>query len=318
MEIAQPPFFIGIDGGGSKTAAVVTDASLRILGEGRAGPSNHLRVGIDAARMAVEDAMFQAVRGASIDLDAVDWTYCGIAGSEHPEHRKTVVGALEYLFPRGNFTVDSDGRVALTAGIGFGPGVAIIAGTGSIAFGRNSEGKEARAGGWGPTIGDEGSGYWIAVQGLSAIARAIDGRGPRTKMTELLCTHYGMCEPDDLPYFVYAPTTHADDIARYCLLVIEAARAGDEIALGIFRSAAQELARLTIAVATRLGLRDQEFDVACSGGAFQAGELLFEPMASLIREQIPKANPRPATERPVLGAARMAIEAARSPRPDRG
>lgn len=318
MDTAEPPFFIGIDGGGSKTAAVVTDASLRVLGEGRAGPSNHLRVGIEAARLSVEDAMFQAVRGAGIDLNDIAWTYCGIAGSDHPQHRRTVVAALEYLFPRGNFTVDSDGRVALTAGIGFGPGIALIAGTGSIAFGRNAEGRELRAGGWGPTIGDEGSGYWIAVQGLSAIARAIDGRGPRTRMTDLLCTHYGMCEPDDLPYFVYAPTTHADDIARYCQLVIEAAREGDQIAQTIFRNAGTELARLVAALATRLGLMDSEIEIACSGGAFASGELIFDPLTSLIRESMPKANTTPARERPVMGAARMAVRAAEDPRPDRG
>ena len=318
MDIAKPPFFIGIDGGGSKTAAVVTDSSLRVLGEGRAGPSNHLRVGIDAARLSVENAMFDAVRAAGIQPDSVAWTYCGIAGSEHPQHRRTVVQSLEHLFPKGNFTVDSDGRVALTAGIGFGAGIALIAGTGSVAFGRNPAGKELRAGGWGPTIGDEGSGYWIAVQGLSAIARAIDGRGPRTKMTDLLCSHYGMCEPDDLPYFVYAPTTHADDIARYCRLVIEAANAGDEIARTIFRNAGGELAKLVIALATRLGVTQDTIQVACSGGAFASGELIFEPLTEQVREAMPNTTTLPANERPVIGAARMAIRAAEDPRPDRG
>lgn len=317
MKTSQTPLYIGIDGGGSKTAAVVAGGDLTIAGEGHAGPSNHLRVGIELASRAIEDAMFSALREAGAGAEAVAWTYCGIAGSDHPEHRRAVVESLEHLFPSGNFTVDNDARIALTAGIGFGPGVALIAGTGSVAFGRNAAGEEARAGGWGPTIGDEGSGYWIAVQGLSSIAQSLDGRAPRTIMAELLCTHYGMCKPDDLPYFIYSPSTHADDIARYCQLVIEAAMEGDEVAREIFRRAGRHLAATAGAVARRLRLGDEPFEIACSGGAFASGPLLIDPLTDRIREEHPAATVRPARERPVVGAVRMAIEAARNPRPAR-
>lgn len=318
MELAQSPLYAGIDGGGSKTTAVISDSALRILGEADAGPSNHLRVGIEVAAKNVEDALYEALRHAGVNGDQIAWTYCGIAGSEHPDHRKTVVGALEHLFPAGNFTVDSDARIALTAGVGFGRGVALIAGTGSVAFGRNDDGREARAGGWGPTIGDEGSGYWIAIQGLSAVARALDGRGPDTSMVQLLCTHYGMCDAADLPYFVYAGTTHADDIARYSTLVIEAAREGDARAKEIFEHAGRELARIAAAVATRLDLGPQPFTVACSGGAFAAAELLIDPLRAELLTLFPKAELIAAPETPPIGAIRMAMNAAQHPRADRG
>ena len=318
MELALRPLFVGIDGGGSKTAAIVSDSSLRILGEARTGPSNHLRVGIGVAAKNVEDALYAALRDAGVSAEDIAWTYCGIAGSDHPDHRKTVVNALAHLFPAGNFTVDSDARIALTAGVGLERGVALIAGTGSVAFGRNDAGEEARAGGWGPTLGDEGSGYWIAVQGLSAVVRALDGRGPATAMAGLLCTHYGMCEASDLPYFVYAGTTHADDIARYCNLVIEAARGGDGRALEIFDQAGRELARTASAVAKRLRLGGAPFPVACSGGAFAAAELLFEPLSRALHAEFPEAQLAPATAGPALGAVRMAMQAATKPRPDRG
>ena len=226
-------YFLGVDGGASKTAALVVDEHGKPLGRGLAGGSNHLRVGIEEATRNVEHAVNKALVEAGIAIRNIEYAYCGIAGSDHPVHRQRVVDSLSIFFPRGNFIVDTDARVALTGAVGFGAGIVIISGTGSVAFGRNAAGEEARAGGWGPTLGDEGSGYWIAREGLSAIVRAHDGRGFATKMTDLLCAEYDMCEPDELPRFVYAATTHVDDIARYGKLVIEAANAGDDVARDI-------------------------------------------------------------------------------------
>src|SRR5947208_12237034 len=181
----SPPmkYFLGVDGGASKTAALVINDTGKSLGSGVAGPSNHLRVGIETAARNIERAVNKAVVAADVATREIVWAYCGIAGADHPAHRQEVVDSLEIFFPRGNFTVDNDARIALTGAIGFGAGVVVIAGTGSVAFGRNEAGEELRAGGWGPTIGDEGSGFAIARNGLAAIVRAYDGRGAATKMT---------------------------------------------------------------------------------------------------------------------------------------
>lgn len=309
--------FIGVDGGGSKTSAIVVDESMRPLGQAVSGPSNHLRVGIDEAARNVETAIRAAIAASPVELDAVEYTYCGIAGSDHPMHRERVIESLRYLFPRNNFTVDSDARVALTAGIGFDAGIVVIAGTGSVAFGRNEALVEARAGGWGPTLGDEGSGYSIARRGLSAVVRSHDGRGPETLITDLLCTHYGMCDPVDLPYFVYAPTTHADDIALYCRIVFEAAQQGDAVALEIVNREGSELGVMATAVARKLGMTDAPFPIAWVGGAFQAGALLLDPMTAVLSEHVPYASLSAARETPVMGAARMAVRGAISARPSR-
>lgn len=309
--------YIGIDGGGSKTAAVVVDESMRLLGEGRGGPSNHLRVGIESARAEVERAVFEALHAADVRISDIEYAYCGIAGSDHPRHRQSVVQSLESLFRGPQFTVDSDARIALTAGVGLGRGVSIIAGTGSVAFGRDDAGREARAGGWGPTLGDEGSGYSIARRGLSAIVRAHDGRAPRTMITELLCGHHGMCKAEDLPFFVYAPSTHVDDIALYCRIVFEAAHNGDAVATEILSSEGEELGRTVVAVARKLDLLALDFPVAYAGGAFAGGESLLRPMRDVIHASAPQAAIGPAHERPVLGAARMAIDAAHRRRPER-
>lgn len=310
-------FFLGVDGGGSKTAALVVDESMRRRGGGLSGGSNHLRVGIELATRNVERAINIALVEAEIPITQIEFAYCGIAGSDHPVHRQKVVEALSVFFPRGNFTVDNDARIALTGAIGWNPGVVVIAGTGSVAFGRNAEGQEARAGGWGPTIGDEGSGYAIARVGLSAVVRAFDGRSPATKMTDILCQRYNMCHPADLPRVIYAPDTHTDDIAVYCRMVIEAAEADDTIAKRILDNAGRELARSAIAVSRKLEMLDHPIIVAYVGGAFNAGRFVLDPMNEVLLEQAPLAKLQPPLHTPVEGAAMMALRGPGGPRPTR-
>ena len=310
-------YFLGVDGGASKTAALVIDGDGSALGRGVAGPSNHLRVGIETATRNIERAVNIALVEAGMAIRQVEYAYCGIAGADHPAHRQRVIDSLRIFFPKGNFIVDNDARIALTGAVGFGSGIVIISGTGSVAFGRNDSGQEARAGGWGPTIGDEGSGYAIARDGLSAIVRAHDGRGRRTKMTELLCYDYDMCSPEDLPRFVYATTTHADDIARYGKLVIEAARLGDEVAREILERAGRELAECVLAVGRRLNLNDSAYPIAYVGGVFNAEDVLLDPMRAVVAKEAPRATLGPPKNTPVEGAAMMAIRAAQHPRPER-
>jgi N-acetylglucosamine kinase-like BadF-type ATPase len=310
-------YFIGVDGGASKTAAIVVDEHGTAVGRGLAGGSNHLRVGIEEATRNVERAVNIALREAGIAIRNVEYAYCGIAGSDHPVHRQRVVDSLRIFFPHGNFIVDTDARIALTGAVGFGAGIVVISGTGSVAFGRNAAGQESRAGGWGPTLGDEGSGYWIAREGLSAIVRAHDGRGFATKMTDLLCDAYGMCEPDELPHFVYAATTHVDDIARYGKLVIDAAHAGDDVAREILTRGGSELAECVLAIARKLHMTDTEFPVAYVGGAFHAAEMLLSPMRLRIQRDAPGATLIPPRVTPVEGAAMLAMQTASMPRAGR-
>ena len=311
-------YFLGVDGGASKTAALVTDENSVPLGRGLAGGSNHLRVGLEQATRNIERAVNSALVEAGVAIREIDYAYCGIAGSDHIEHHERVVEALRIFFPRGNFVVDNDARIALTGAVGFGSGIVIIAGTGSVAFGRNESGGEARAGGWGPKIGDEGSGYAIARDGLTAIVRAYDGRGPATKMTDLLCFQFAMCDPGDLPRFVYATTTGDDAIARYLKLVMQAADEGDAVARAIIDRAGRELADCVLAVARRLSLSSEEFPVAYVGGAFHAGALLLDPMKLAIAAGAPHARVAEPLHTPVEGAAMMAIRAAAAPRATRG
>jgi N-acetylglucosamine kinase-like BadF-type ATPase len=307
-------YFLGVDGGASKTSALVTDEQGEPLGDGLAGPSNHLRVGIETAARNIERAVNKALVAADVTSREIVWAYCGIAGADHPAHRQEVVDSLSIFFPRGNFTVDNDARIALTGAVGYGGGVVVIAGTGSVAFGRNEAGQESRAGGWGPIVGDEGSGFGIARAALGAIVRAWDGRGPETRMTDMLRNEWNM-KPEDIPRFVYAPATHTDDIARFGKLAIDAAGAGDAVARAILDDGGRELGECVVAVAKRLDMLATAFPVSYTGGAFNAGALLLDPMRKVILAAAPKATIAPPAKTPVQGAAMMAMHAAREPRP---
>jgi N-acetylglucosamine kinase-like BadF-type ATPase len=310
-------FYLGIDGGGSKTAALVTDEDGVPHGHGLAGGSNHLRVGIETATRNIVQAINIANVESGLAIRQIEYAYCGIAGSDHPEHHERVVDSLKTFFPRGNFVVDTDARIALTGAVGFGSGIVIIAGTGSVAFGRNEKGEECRAGGWGPIVGDEGSGYAIGRDGLVAILRAYDGRGAATLMTDLLCNEQDICNPADLPRYVYSASTRSDDIARIGEMVLEAAKSGDAVAQEIVDRAANDLAECVISVARRLDITHESFPVAYVGGAFETGEQLVGPMRAKILAFAPRAHLSRPLHTPVEGAAMMAIRAAHSPRPTR-
>jgi N-acetylglucosamine kinase-like BadF-type ATPase len=311
MLLRAQDYFIGVDGGGTKTNAVVVDNRVTVLGEGRSGASNPIVVGLESAARAVESAISNALSSASIPFSRVALAYIGIAGVEHPDGYRKVKDAIKAILPGLNFELGTDARVALAGATDLQPGVAIISGTGSIAFGRNIRGQEARAGGWGSTIGDEGSGYYVARRGLTSVAKAYDGRGPETLITDMLREHAGVRTPTDLLRVIYYPFKNNSEIAGYCKIVVEAARLGDQIALEILASAGRELGIAVTAVIKRLEMESEAFPIAYIGGTFQAGELLLSPMRDVIEKVAPRAVVQSPIYSPVIGAAKLAM--ARSP-----
>jgi len=303
-------YFVGLDGGGSKTSAIVVDGSMNVFGEGHSGPSNFLRVGIEEATHNLSEAITQATIEAGIGIDDVELAWCGIAGFDHPLHGRQLQGAMRKILPKGNFRISTDAQIALTAAFDHETGIVLIAGTGSVAFGRNSEGHEARAGGWGHILGDEGSGYSVVRFAMRAVMKAWDGRGPETRMSELFCEELGVSSPRDLPVIVYAPSTHSDKIASFLRIVAQAAEEGDEIAKEIFDREGRELGTMVIAVARKLGMTGSVIPLACVGGAFHAGDLLLEPLKRVIEAAAAGVRFVSTSKSPVEGAAEMAIQAA--------
>src|SRR5205807_7257980 len=173
---------VGVDGGGTKTRAVVLDGN-SVLGEGAAGPSNPLRVGIANGVTAIREAIDKACAGAMIHRDDLVAVGVGLAGVRRKDIRTRMHDVLVDTLGIKNIELVSDGDIALFGATDGRAGVVVISGTGSISVGVNAQGKRAYAGGWGPVAGDEGSGSWIARRALQAVARASDERGPKTTLT---------------------------------------------------------------------------------------------------------------------------------------
>jgi glucosamine kinase len=299
---------VGVDGGGTKTHAVVVDPEGRIMGEGTAGPSNPLRVGVTRAAAAVREAIDKACDAAQLRLEDILATEIGLAGARRTELRERLREALSKL-GIADVEVVGDADIALYGATEGQPGVVVIAGTGSVCCGVNARGKRQCAGGWGPVAGDEGGGAWIARRALRAIAHASDGRGPKTSLMVAACSYFHVTTPEDLATAIYAPTMTNERLAGFGKQVIEAARSKDQVAREIMTEAGSELGLMVAAVIRTLKLETERFQVAYVGGVFAAGlDLVLGPMCERIHSIAPMAFVAPPRMSPSLAAARMARE----------
>jgi N-acetylglucosamine kinase-like BadF-type ATPase len=300
-------FWLGVDGGGTNCRAVILSATDEVLGEGRAEAANHIRVGMETAINHVVQAITQACKQAEIELSEISAACVGLAGVSHPEHHRQMLAALKEALPIPSITLETDARVALAGATGASPGVVIIAGTGSIACGVNSRGRFARAGGWGPAMGDEGSGAYIGRRALESVMMSYDYRGEPTSMMEPILRHFGVTSPPELPSVIYDdPDKAMSEIPQLSKIAVMAAEEGDKVASEILKDAARELAVAAIAVIEQLRMERDEFQVACVGGVFEAGELILNPLREEIQAFAPRAEITPPIDPPVIGAAKMA------------
>jgi N-acetylglucosamine kinase-like BadF-type ATPase len=299
------PLVLGVDGGGTKTRAVVVDAKQRILGEGIAGPSNPLRVGVTSAANAIKEAVDRACAAARVRRIEIIAAEVGLAGVKRPELRERMREALSGL---GIISLEvvTDADIALFGATGGQPGLIIVAGTGSICCGTNERGKHGCAGGWGPIVGDEGGGSWIARRALQAVARATDGRGRETRLVEAACQYFNVASPEDLSTAIYAPSVTNEKIAGFGRHVIEAAKGRDVAARAILQEAGRELSAMAIAVIQKLRMERDEFPIGYVGGVFAAGNLVLDPLRKEILGVAPGATLAPPLHAPAEAAARMA------------
>ena len=298
---------LGVDGGGSKTRAVVCDERQNVLGEGTSGPSNPLRVGVSEGVKAVREAAERACQDAGVRLLEIVAAEVGLAGVKRADIRERVRSALMELGVK-SLEVVTDADIALYGATEGKPGIIIIAGTGSICCGVNARGRHACAGGWGPVAGDEGSGSWIARRGLQAVARATDGRGRKTSLTELACDYFKVARPEDLSTAVYAPNVTHKRIAGFGRHVIEAARRRDPAARAIVEEAGRELASAAIAVVRKLKMERERFQLSYVGGVFAAESLILAPLTEEVLRVARRAFVAPPVLAPAEAAARMAGE----------
>ena len=304
-------YYLGLDGGGTKTDCVLLDASGAVAAEGHGGPSNPLRCGYDVAFSSLREAAAQALVAANIDLTAVTGVCAGIAGAGRRNVVRRLMVFLAQEFPTAVGQVTSDYEIALEAAVGAKPGVVLVAGTGSVAFGRNAAGETARAGGYGPWIGDEGSAFEIGRRGVSAVARTRDTDAPTTMLTEMISTALQFQDWDELMLRIMKDP---DDVfPKLFPVVAAAANSEDSAAKEILFTSAIGLSNLAMIVIRRLGMKGEQFPLVKCGGVFGRSKMLDSLLDSVLASGALRAKISRLEISPAIGAARMAARLAGSP-----
>jgi N-acetylglucosamine kinase-like BadF-type ATPase len=304
-------YSLGFDGGGTKTECAVLNAGGKVIGEGRSGPSNPLRSGYDAAFRSLSEAAAEALKTAGLHTNGITGVCAGLAGAGRRNVVRRVLVFLAQEFPRAVAHVTTDFEIALEAGAGAGPGVVLIAGTGSAAYGRNAAGETARAGGYGPWVGDEGSAFEIGRRAVGAVARARDQAAPITLLTEMIPAALDCTDWDELTERIMK--TPDEIFPALFSVVAEAANADDSAAKEILFTSAIGLANLAMIVVRRLGMKDEEFPVVKCGGVFGHSKLLDALLDSVVVSGALRAKVLRLEIPPAVGAARIAARLAESP-----
>ena len=272
-------WFLGMDGGQSSTVALIGDESGKVVGEGHAGPCNHVSTAESHARF--RDAIGRAVSAAREAAGMTEARFAaaclGLSGGPHDKE-----ALVRELISAEHYHITNDAVIALLGATAGEPGVIAIAGTGSIAYGRNAEGRTARAGGWGYVFGDEGGAFDIVRQAVRAALRKEEGWGHATMLREALLETTGASDMNDLLHRFYTPDYPRARIASYAALVDEAARNGDIPAREILHSAAQALATFVAAVRRQLFHRGELARTSYIGGVFRS-DILRERFAMLVQ-----------------------------------
>ena len=299
---------LGIDAGGTKTVCLLADERGMIVSEGRGSGANLLAAG----ELGVEKVLHEVMETAIGDRAITPAAIClGIAGVDREDEARTVRAIMRRIGYKSRVLVVNDALIALVAGAQDAPGIVIIAGTGSIVYGRNAAGEAARAGGWGHMIGDEGSGYWIGREALAAVMRAADGRGPATQLGGDILAHFAVDDESRLPRIVYDRDQPRMSVAALGPIVERAAELGDAVATRILERAADELVLAAGSVASQLNMRGDLFTFFLAGGIFRVVPWLSRELPRRLVEVAPRGQVQILDEEPAVGAVWLALAEAR-------
>jgi N-acetylglucosamine kinase-like BadF-type ATPase len=295
---------LGIDVGGSKTVCLLADEDERVIASGREEGANLQGAG----ELALEKVLHRVMESTLENTGVLPSAIClGIAGVDRAADEAVVRSIMARIGYKARILVVNDALIALQAGVAEAPGIVIVSGTGSIAYGRNAKGEASRAGGWGYVLGDEGSGYWIGRLALRAVVRHADGRGRVTSLTPRLLSHFGVERATELISKVYHDELSPRSIGALAKYVQLSRDDGDIVAGAILSRAAEELMTAATAVMTQLELTESRFTVVLAGGMFHAVPWLCDQMQLLLPALAPQSKVVRLKEEPALGAVRLAI-----------
>jgi N-acetylglucosamine kinase-like BadF-type ATPase len=294
-------YVIGIDAGGTKTVGLLADETGAVLAEVRGSGANLQTHGELEVEKVFDHLMEELRQGRTISAVGL-----GIAGVDRPHDEELIRAILRRLGHRETARVVNDAAIALVAGAPERFGIVVLAGTGSIAYGVDGTGKTARSGGYGFLLADEGSGYWLGHQALRAAVRAVDLRGPDTRLVPVLFEALEVASVGELIPRVYEKGLPKARIAALAPLVQRAADSGDAVAAALIEAGARELALTVRAVARQIALGDRPFPVVLAGGAFKACPGMVRPLVEHL--ELPGAQPSLLQVEPAIGAVRLALD----------
>jgi N-acetylglucosamine kinase-like BadF-type ATPase len=297
-------YFLGFDGGGTKTECVLADRDGRSVARAQAGPSNPLRAGYARAWFALGEAGDLVLARAKIYAQQVRAVCAGLGGAGRPGVVRRVATFFQGSYPNATVHVTTDLETALEAAFGGGEGMILLAGTGSAAFGRDAAGRTARAGGRGPWTSDEGSAFDIGRQAVRAVVLAEERRGPATALSGRLFQLYHCPSWEDLAEQI---AKNADDVfPRTFPLVAELADRGDAVSCEIMLRAASSLADLAARVVGDLDWQERDFLLARMGGVHGRSKFLDSALENELKKRVPRACLVGAEMTPAEAAVRMA------------
>ena len=302
----MPAIVVGVDGGGTKTRALVADESGKALADVE-GPGSAVKPGqADRSAQVIAETVALALEAAEMTHVMPKVLCVGVAGVGRENERQALWQALAEREISEEILVHADATVALDDAFGDGPGVLLIAGTGSVAFGRGPTGTFARCGGWGPAIGDEGSGAWIGRRALSVVTAAADGREPETALTGAVLTAAQVNEVSEL--IAWAASATPAMLATLAPAVMSEAAAGDLRANALLSLAVEELTLHVRALARQLFTDERaSVPVALTGGLLKRGQPLRKRLEQRMKSAVPGASVQAGDVDAARGAVRGAL-----------
>lgn len=282
-------YYLGIDGGGTKTQFLLADETGHLVGSERLGGVDFTQVGAAGVRAVLEAGLTAVLQQSGISQTSLAAVCAGIPClGEYAAWDEDCPRLLTAVFSGMPTRCLNDSVVALFGSLALKPGIHLVAGTGSIASGRDQTGNTARSGGWNEHFSDEGSCYWLGLRACSLFARQADNRLPRGPLYELVRRHFGLARDLDLiAYFRDHLLGSRERIAALQVLLEKAAGQGDRSARQAYADAAAELALLAAAVRSQLSFpAADQIPVSCTGGLFRAGALIFDPLRSLLDPEL--------------------------------
>ncbi|MGH8263297.1 MAG: N-acetylglucosamine kinase [Steroidobacteraceae bacterium] len=307
--------YLGVDGGGTKTAYALIDDRGRILASHLTASVSHLSVGLTAATAMLGEGIRAILAQASLQPADIAFAFFGLPAYGEDSATTTQMDAMPTpILERAKVRCGNDMICSWAGSLGCRDGISVIAGTGSIAYGEYA-GRAARTGGWGELIGDEGSAYWIAREGMNLFSRMSDGRAARGPLHAIVCKRFDLGVDLDLCARLYGESASArSTFAQFAKLVSDAATAGDHQARELFLRAADELVALALAVRRTLAVPDTEtLPVSYSGGALAGSPVLLAAFTETLKAIAPPFDCRAPLFPPVLGAALYAARLAGKP-----